>query len=181
MWSSLVKIKYTELKLSCGNDPVVNNSIYSNDYLDLWPNDLKINRVLPRLQRNHMAKFGKDPIYRTKVIVLTPVWTPARPPYRPPTRHTQSHNMWRVHRKGERTKGQTVIYNTLLITIWSCNMNPTKIGDKLMCFRSVRSSCSTSCIHRLTNPVISQEWGTKHIVILNRKSKWSDWLFTRFY
>jgi hypothetical protein len=23
MWSSLVKIKYTELKLSCGNDPVV--------------------------------------------------------------------------------------------------------------------------------------------------------------
>jgi hypothetical protein len=26
----LVKIQYTELKLSCGNDPVVNNSIYSN-------------------------------------------------------------------------------------------------------------------------------------------------------
>jgi hypothetical protein len=30
------KIQYTELKLSCGNDPVVNNSIYSNGDLDLW-------------------------------------------------------------------------------------------------------------------------------------------------
>jgi pre-mRNA-processing factor 8 len=30
MWSSLVKIQYTELKLSCGNDPVVKKSIYSN-------------------------------------------------------------------------------------------------------------------------------------------------------
>jgi hypothetical protein len=73
MWSSLVKIQYTELKL-CGNDPVVKNSIYSNG--DLWPNDPKINRVLPLPQENHLAKFGKDPIYRTKVIV----WTPARPP-----------------------------------------------------------------------------------------------------
>jgi hypothetical protein len=35
MWSSLVKIQYTELKLSCGNDPVVKNSIYSNSDLDL--------------------------------------------------------------------------------------------------------------------------------------------------
>ena len=35
MWSSLVKIQYTELKLSCGNDPVVKNSIYSNGDLDL--------------------------------------------------------------------------------------------------------------------------------------------------
>jgi hypothetical protein len=47
MWPSLVKIQYTELKLSCGNDPVVKNSIYSNGDLDLWPNDPKINRVLP--------------------------------------------------------------------------------------------------------------------------------------
>jgi hypothetical protein len=31
----LLKIQYTELKLSCGNDPVVKNSIYSNDDLDL--------------------------------------------------------------------------------------------------------------------------------------------------
>jgi hypothetical protein len=135
MWSSLVKIQYTELKLSCGNDPVVNNSIYSD--LDLWPNEPKINMVLPLPQGNHVAKFvkdpiyrtsyraettllskiifivtvtltfdlmtpknsflplpqenhvalfGKDPIYRTKVIVRKPMWTPARrpPAARPP-------------------------------------------------------------------------------------------------
>jgi hypothetical protein len=35
MWPSLVKIHYTELKLSCGNDPVVKNYIYSNGDLDL--------------------------------------------------------------------------------------------------------------------------------------------------
>jgi hypothetical protein len=27
-----------------------------------------------------VAKFGKDPIYRTKVIVRKPVWTPTREP-----------------------------------------------------------------------------------------------------
>jgi hypothetical protein len=48
--------------------------------LDLWPNDPKINRVLPLSQGNHVAKFGKDPIYRTKVIVQKPVWTLARRP-----------------------------------------------------------------------------------------------------
>jgi hypothetical protein len=80
MWSCLVKIQYTELKL-CGNDPVVKNYIHSNGDLDLWPNDPKINRVLPLPQRNHVDKFGKDLIYRTKVIVRKPVWTPARPPY----------------------------------------------------------------------------------------------------
>jgi hypothetical protein len=42
--------------------------------------------LLDLLQGNHMAKFGKDLIYRTKVIVQKPVWTPAR------HRHTQSHN-----------------------------------------------------------------------------------------
>jgi hypothetical protein len=31
-----------------------------------------------------VAMFGKDPIYRTKIIVRKPVWMPAR--------HTQSHN-----------------------------------------------------------------------------------------
>ena len=46
-WPSLVKIQYTELMLSCGNDPVVKNYIYSNSDLDLWPNDPKINTVLP--------------------------------------------------------------------------------------------------------------------------------------
>ena len=69
MWPNLVKIQYTELKLSCGNDPVVKYSIYSNSDLDLCPNDPKINSVLPLPQGNHVAKLGKDPIYRTKVIV----------------------------------------------------------------------------------------------------------------
>jgi hypothetical protein len=77
MWPSLVKIQYTELKLSCGNDPVVKNYIYSN--LDLWPNNPTIYRVFPLPQGNHVAKFGKDPIYRTKVIVWKPVWTPTIP------------------------------------------------------------------------------------------------------
>jgi len=89
MWPSLVKIQYTELKLSCGNDPVVKNYIHSNGDLDLWPNDPKINRVLPLPQGNHVTKIGKDPIYRTKVIVRKPVWTPALPP---PASHAQSHN-----------------------------------------------------------------------------------------
>jgi hypothetical protein len=50
--------------------------------------DPKINRVLPLPQGNHVAKFGKDPIYRTKVIVWKPVRLPAR--------HTQSHNTARL-------------------------------------------------------------------------------------
>jgi len=29
---------------------------------------------------NHVVKFGKYPIYRTKVIVRKPVWTPTHPP-----------------------------------------------------------------------------------------------------
>ena len=62
MWPSLVKIQYTELKLSCGNDSVVKNSIYSSSDLDLSPNDPKINRVLSLPQGNRAAKFGKDPI-----------------------------------------------------------------------------------------------------------------------
>jgi hypothetical protein len=78
MWPRLLKIQYTELKLSCGNDPVVKNSMYSNGDLDHWPNDPKINRVLPLPQWNQVARFGIDPIYRTKVIVRKPVWTPAR-------------------------------------------------------------------------------------------------------
>ena len=86
MWPNLVKIQYTELKLSCGNDPVVKNYIYSNGDLDLGPNDPKINRVLPFPQGNHVAKFGKDSIYRTKVIVQKPVWTPSIP----------NHIIWRI-------------------------------------------------------------------------------------
>ena len=65
----VIKIQYTELKLSCVKDPVVNNSIYSNADLDFWSNDPKINRVLPLPQGNHLVKCVKDPIYRTKVIV----------------------------------------------------------------------------------------------------------------
>jgi hypothetical protein len=44
--------------------------------LDLRSNDPKINRVLPLPQGNDVAKFGKDPIYKTKVIAWKPVWTP---------------------------------------------------------------------------------------------------------
>jgi hypothetical protein len=36
MWRSLLKIQYTELKLSCGNNPVVKNYIYSNSDLLLY-------------------------------------------------------------------------------------------------------------------------------------------------
>jgi hypothetical protein len=57
--------------------------LYRREYFvmhDLWPNDPKINRVLPLPQGIHVAKFGKDPIYRTKVIVRKPVWTSAHPP-----------------------------------------------------------------------------------------------------
>jgi len=44
-----------------------------------------INRVFPLPQGNHVAKFGQDPIYRTKVIVRKPVWT-----------NTQSYNTARL-------------------------------------------------------------------------------------
>ena len=43
--------------------------------------DPNINRVHPLPQGNHVAKVGKNVIYRTKVIVRKPVWTPACPPY----------------------------------------------------------------------------------------------------
>jgi hypothetical protein len=101
MWPSLLKIQYTEPKLLCGNDPVVKNYMYSNGDLDLWPNDPTINRVLPLWQRNHVAKFGKDPIYKTKVIVRKPVWTPTRPPAIP--NHIIRPVSRRVHKKDKRT------------------------------------------------------------------------------
>ena len=63
MWPSLVKIQYTELKVLCGN------SIYCSGDLNLLPNDPKINSVISLPKGNHVAKYGKDPIYRTKVIV----------------------------------------------------------------------------------------------------------------
>jgi hypothetical protein len=55
------------------------------------PNDPKIKRFLPLLPGNHVAKCGKDPIYRTKVIVRKHVWTPV-------ARHTQSHNTARLEK-----------------------------------------------------------------------------------
>ena len=51
------------------NYQTVKNYIYSNGDLDLRPNDPKINRVIPLPQGNHVAKFVKELIYRTKVIV----------------------------------------------------------------------------------------------------------------
>jgi hypothetical protein len=51
------------------NDQTVKNYINSNGDLDLLPIDPKINSVFPLPQGNHGVKFGKDPIYRTKVIM----------------------------------------------------------------------------------------------------------------
>ena len=57
MWSSLVKIQYIELKLSCGNDPAVRHSIYSNDDLSsvYWIFN-KLGHMIPPWK-------GKNPIY----------------------------------------------------------------------------------------------------------------------
>jgi hypothetical protein len=48
---------------------VITNIPFDNIYRDLCPNDPKINSILPHPQDNHVNKFGKDPIYRTKVIM----------------------------------------------------------------------------------------------------------------
>jgi hypothetical protein len=91
------KIRYTELKLSCRNNTFVKTSIYSNGDLDLWSNDPKINRVLPLPQGKHVAKFGKDPIYRTKVMVRKPVWTPAIPNHIIRTVSRRAYKNMRLH------------------------------------------------------------------------------------
>jgi hypothetical protein len=52
-----------------GKNHVYFGVIRSKGDLDLRPNDPKINRVLPLPQGNHVAKFGKDQIYITKVIM----------------------------------------------------------------------------------------------------------------
>jgi hypothetical protein len=127
MWSRLVKIQYTELKLSCGNDPVVKNFIHSNG--DLWPNDPKINRVLPLPQGNHVAKFGKYPIYRTKVIVWKPVWTPAR--------HTQSH-IDSIKKKNHNSKSHTT--SGLSSAIWLANSNHGSFRHYQVKARETRSA-----------------------------------------
>jgi hypothetical protein len=53
------------------NKKCVHHKIHLSIQIIKWynGNDPKINRVLPLPQGNHLAKFGKDPIYRTKVIV----------------------------------------------------------------------------------------------------------------
>jgi hypothetical protein len=50
------------------------DNLYRRAYfvMHLWPNDPKINRDLPLPHGNHVVKFGKDPIYRTKVIMWKP-------------------------------------------------------------------------------------------------------------
>jgi hypothetical protein len=88
----VIYLQYTELKLSCGNNPVVKKCIYSNGDVDLWPNDPKINRFLLHLQGNPVAKFGKDPIYRTKVNDCVETCVDALPP----AHDTQSHNTDRL-------------------------------------------------------------------------------------
>jgi hypothetical protein len=68
------------------NYQMVKNYIYSNGDLDLWPNDPKINRVLPLPQGTHVVKIqntelklscGNDPvvknyIYSNDDLVLWP-------------------------------------------------------------------------------------------------------------
>jgi hypothetical protein len=75
MWPSLVKIQYTELKLSCGNDPVVKNSIYSKGDFDLmtpkyigffhrgimWSSLLKIQYTELKLS------CGNDPVVKNSI------------------------------------------------------------------------------------------------------------------
>jgi hypothetical protein len=51
-----------------GNDPVVKNSIYSNGYLDLSPNDPKINRVLPLPQGNIKVTVTINIIFDNMVV-----------------------------------------------------------------------------------------------------------------
>ena len=129
MWPSLLKIQNTELKLSCWNNPVVKISIYSNGDLELWPNDPKINRVLPLPQGNHVAKFGKNLIYRTKVIVRKPVWTPAIPNHiiRPISRRVyKNERIWSYvkettsHLQNKLTKHIHLGVATKSSTKWDC-------------------------------------------------------------
>jgi hypothetical protein len=44
--AKFLKIQYTELKLSCGNDHVVKNSIYSNGEVTVTINRIFDNRVV---------------------------------------------------------------------------------------------------------------------------------------
>ena len=63
MWSSLVKIQYTEQKLVT---IYVETTLLSKILFIVMVTltfDPKINRVLPLPHGNYVAKFAKDPIY----------------------------------------------------------------------------------------------------------------------
>ena len=89
MWSGLVKIQYTELKLSCGNDPVVKNYIYSNADLDLWPNDPKIKGFFSFHRGIMWPSLVKIRYTDLKLLCGNLCG-------RLPARHTQSHNTDRL-------------------------------------------------------------------------------------
>jgi hypothetical protein len=69
MWSSLVKIHYTELKLSCGNDPVAWSFPHDNFSSVYWIFN-KLGHMIPLWK-------GKNPIYfgviRSKVKVTVTI------------------------------------------------------------------------------------------------------------
>ena len=125
MWPSLLKIQYTELKLLCRNDPVVKNSIYSNS--DLWPNDPKIIRILPLPRGNHLANFGKDLIYRTKVIVRKPVWTPAIPNH-----IIRTVSRWAYNKNEEAIAVKGICFE---VFSWSLKRSWEKFWTCLLCFK----------------------------------------------
>ena len=74
--------------------------------------------VLTLPQGNQVAKFGKDPIYRTKVTVRKPVWTPESP-----VRHTQSHNTTRL---------ETGVNKKEELSVWVMVRNVTLTGTSII-------------------------------------------------
>ena len=59
-------------------------------------------------------------------------------------------------------RGQTTIYKNTYKTKDRVTWTPLKTGGELRCSGRVGSSCPTSdthCVHLVTNPVISHEWG----------------------
>jgi hypothetical protein len=74
LYRIITKLQYTELKLSCWNDLVVKNYIYSNGDLDLWLNDHNnfsfVYRIITKL--GHMIPLwkGKNPIYCGVITII---------------------------------------------------------------------------------------------------------------
>ena len=67
MWPSLLKIQYTELKLSCGNDSVVKQFIHRNGDLDLCHNYPKIKIFFPVHRGITWLRLIKIQIYKIKL------------------------------------------------------------------------------------------------------------------